>query len=447
VVIPDGWVQKTITEIAEVNKRDPSLRSLSDDLSVTFVPMAAIDAEKGLITDPRTSSFGKVKKGFTSFREGDVIFAKITPCMENGKAAIARGLINGVGFGSTEFHVIRPNNEVIPDYIFYFLRQESFRNEAKANFSGTAGQLRVKASFIENTIIPVPPLPEQERIVERIESLFTQLDAGVAALKRAQAALKRYRASVLKAACEGRLVPQDPNDEPAEELLQRILAEKGQKYTPVQAEGLAELPKGWCWATSNQLLKFVTSGSRGWAKYYSDDGAVFFRIGNLNHGSITLDLRNIQRVSLPTTTEGMRTRVEENDILVSITADVGMVGLVNGLTDESYINQHIALARPVKSINAKYLAWFLTSEIGQKQLKDLQRGATKMGLGLDDIKNVIIPLPPSNEQLKIITELERRLSVVQEMEAAVTAGLARASRLRQAILKLAFEGRLVPSEN
>lgn len=208
-------------------------------------------------------------------------------------------------------------------------------------------------------------------------------------------------------------------------------------------EKLPRLPEGWCWVTTDQLLDFVTSGSRGWAKYYSNSGAIFIRIGNLDHNTIDLDLRDSQKVSLPKTTEGMRTRVLKNDILVSITADVGMIGLVSENIGEAYINQHISLARPVDLINAKYLAWFLASQSGQKQLKDLQRGATKMGLGLNDIKSINVPLPPLQEQNKIVMEIERQLTIAISQYGFLDQSCNRISRLRQSILEESFSGRLV----
>jgi restriction endonuclease S subunit len=227
--------------------------------------------------------------------------------------------------------------------------------------------------------------------------------------------------------------------QPVEREWKQILS---QKRKP-DLEKLPDLPEGWCWVTTDQLLGFVTSGSRGWAKYYSNSGATFLRIGNLDHDTIDLDLRDLQKVTLPSTTEGLRTRVAENDILVSITADVGMIGLVPGNIGEAYINQHISLARPVDLINPRYLAWFLASQSGQQQFKDLQRGATKMGLGLDDIKSINIPLPPLREQEKIVMEIERQLSIAKSQHGFVDQSLHRISRLRQSILEEAFKGRLV----
>src|SRR5947209_8755210 len=160
--LPQGWTRTTLGEIAHINRRDTALRDLSDGLLVSFVPMAAVDAERGTITWQEERPLSEVRKGFTSFSDGDVLFAKITPCMENGKAAVAHGLKNGCGFGSTEFHVLTPRDSVSSKWIFYFVRQQSFREDAKARFSGTAGQLRVPGSFLAHYPIALPPAAEQQ---------------------------------------------------------------------------------------------------------------------------------------------------------------------------------------------------------------------------------------------------------------------------------------------
>lgn len=169
-------------------------------------------------------------------------------------------------------------------------------------------------------------------------------------------------------------------------------------------------------------------------------------MGNLDHETVTLDLSHIQRVNPPAGAEGTRTRVQPYDILVSITAELGMIALAPDDLDEAYINQHVALVRPVNERTGKYLAWYLASRNGHRQLQSLRRGATKTGLGLDDIRAVRIALPTLAEQEQIVVEIERRLSVLREVEAEVETNLKRAARLRQAILKRAFEGKLVPQD-
>lgn len=155
-----------LADVADMNPRLPRDHGYADSKEISFVPMSAIDELGGVIREHQPRAFGDVKKGYTSFRNNDVLFAKITPCMENGKSAIAKGLIGDVGFGSTEFHVLRAKAGVMPEWLFYFVRQDSFRREAKKNFTGTAGQQRVPTSFLENSVIPLPPLSEQQRIVD-----------------------------------------------------------------------------------------------------------------------------------------------------------------------------------------------------------------------------------------------------------------------------------------
>jgi type I restriction enzyme S subunit len=166
-----------LSEVAEINPRKPSaLAKLPGDYRVTFVPMAAVDEGSGTITQPEVRTYAEVKKGFTYFAEGDVIFAKITPCMQNGKAAIASCLENGVGFGSTEFHVIRPlSDRVTVEWLWYFVRQPLFRKEAVQHFRGSAGQQRVPESFLAEHTIPVPTIEIQTRVIGRVKDMMRRI--------------------------------------------------------------------------------------------------------------------------------------------------------------------------------------------------------------------------------------------------------------------------------
>ncbi len=151
-------------EICTVNPRTTQAAH-PDDMVVSFVPMAAVDERRGEISVQEERPLIEVSKGYTSFENGDILFAKITPCMENGKVALAHSLINGIGRGSTEFYILRPRKNALSEYIYHFVRQPTFRAEAKRNFTGTAGQQRVPKTFMENALIPLPPLDEQRRIV------------------------------------------------------------------------------------------------------------------------------------------------------------------------------------------------------------------------------------------------------------------------------------------
>ena len=173
-----GWATVSLADVATLNPTRPrELLKLDDSHQVTFVPMTAVNQYKGEIESAQIRPFGKVKKGFTYFAERDVIFAKITPCMQNGKSAIASGLVNGLGFGSTEFHVIRPNTDrILPEWIWYFVRQAWFRNEGIRHFRGAVGQQRVPVDYLGTANIPLPPVTEQSRIVARITECIERVD-------------------------------------------------------------------------------------------------------------------------------------------------------------------------------------------------------------------------------------------------------------------------------
>ena len=158
------YAQVPLGEICTVNPRARKT-GCPDDTVVSFVPMAAVDARAGEIAVCEERLLGEVTKGYNSFEDGDILFAKITPCMQNGKVALVRNLTNGIGRGSTEFYVLRPGERVLGEYIYHYVRQPRFREEAKRNFTGTAGQQRVPKPFMQNTPIPLPPLDEQRRIV------------------------------------------------------------------------------------------------------------------------------------------------------------------------------------------------------------------------------------------------------------------------------------------
>jgi len=177
------WRRVPIEQVALVNPRNDDVRALDDQALVSFVPMQSVSEETASITVHETRTFAEGKRGYTPFREGDVLFAKITPCMENGKIAIARRLTNGIGFGSTEFHVLRAGPAVLPEYLYYYLRQESLRAAAKQHMRGGAGQQRVPEDFLRKEPLPLPPLSEQRRIVEildqadRLRRLRAEADA------------------------------------------------------------------------------------------------------------------------------------------------------------------------------------------------------------------------------------------------------------------------------
>ena len=202
--LPSGWVWSSLAEVAAINP-PTDLSGLSGDAEIPLVPMAAVAEETGVIDTSRRRPVAAVRKGYVRFCEGDVIFAKITPCMENGKVAPVHGIEGGYAAGSTEFHVLRPSC-IDTRYLWYWLVRRAFRAEAAHNMSGTAGQLRVPIDYLRSALVPLPPLAEQRRIVARIDELFAEIDEGEAALERARQGLDTWRRGLLKAAVTGELV-------------------------------------------------------------------------------------------------------------------------------------------------------------------------------------------------------------------------------------------------
>lgn len=172
-----SWLKKKLSEVAQINpRRTPHERE--DTTSTSFVPMEAVDEVLGEITQAISQPYSKVKKGYTYFEDGDVIFAKITPCMQNGKHAVVNGLIEGFGFGSTEFHVIRASEGIIPEWIHYYLRRKQTLDAALKTFTGSVGQQRVPDSFLKDLEIPVPHSDIQRQIAARLKAQLAEVETA-----------------------------------------------------------------------------------------------------------------------------------------------------------------------------------------------------------------------------------------------------------------------------
>jgi type I restriction enzyme, S subunit len=203
--LPKGWVKTTLGEVCALNPRMPLDEPLLDNTEVSFVPMAAVEEESGRLDASQVRALESVRRGYTSFIENDVIFAKITPCMENGKIALATGLKNGFGYGSTEFFIFRPYEGLLPRFVLHFLLQSSFRANAERQMSGASGQKRVPANYLFTHDFLLPPTREQEGIVTRLEAALSAVERAEMAARRAQQRLNRYRTAVLGAAVAGEL--------------------------------------------------------------------------------------------------------------------------------------------------------------------------------------------------------------------------------------------------
>jgi len=199
------WERKKLGEVCQINPRRPQNFRRPHGAPTSFVPMAAVDEKKGTVSKAEVVPYSKVAKGYTYFEENDVLFAKITPCMQNGKHAIARNLIDGIGFGTTEFHVLKPHNNILAEWIWYFIRQPYFLKEATAYFTGSVGQQRVPDTFLSDSVIPLPPLEQQKRIVAGLEKRMELVENLRSAMLTQQSELTALSQAILRRAFRGKL--------------------------------------------------------------------------------------------------------------------------------------------------------------------------------------------------------------------------------------------------
>ena len=205
-VLPKGWKQNAIKDVTEMNPKIPNREHIDCEMEVQFLPMKLVEAIINKIHLSEIRKYQEVLKGsYTPFIDGDIIFAKVTPCMENGKIAIVDKLKNGIGFGSSEFHVLRAGFKLTKEYIFYYLVQDRFRSEAANEMTGAVGLRRVPKQFIENYIIPLPSLTEQGEIVQEIESRLSVADKIEESITQSLQQAEGLRQSILKKAFEGNI--------------------------------------------------------------------------------------------------------------------------------------------------------------------------------------------------------------------------------------------------
>jgi len=202
--LPDGWRWVKLGDVCELNPRRPCI-DRHDSEPTSFIPMESVDAVLGVVSSIRERPYGEVKKGYTFFAEADVLFSKITPCMQNGKHTIAEGLIDGIGFGTTEFHVIRPSEAIISEFIWFYIRQPKVLSNATKHFTGAVGQQRVPEGYLAELEIPLPLLSEQQRIVEIIKKQMAAVEKARTAAEEELKAINTLPAALLRRAFNGEL--------------------------------------------------------------------------------------------------------------------------------------------------------------------------------------------------------------------------------------------------
>lgn len=409
---------------------------------------------------------------------GDVLFNNTNSPDWLGKTAyIAKP--NNWAF-SNHMTRIRVFNEIEAKYIAFWLHYLQQIGFFKMNATNHVNQASINRSFLQSNVsVPLAPYNEQIRIVEKIEQLFTILDAGVEALQRLQKNLERYKASVLKAACEGNLVPQDPDDEPASDLLERILIERRERWeadqlAKYQAKGktppknwqsrykkpvepntddLPDLPEGWEYTEIESLLSLERTGMKTGPfgtllkkHEHQPDGIPVFGIENIGE----MEFKHGNKIFI---TEEKAEELEKydalpGDILISRSGTVGEVCIVPEGYEQALISTNLMrVVLNMDAIDPRFFVFlFNGSPFVLSQVSELCSGSTRDFLNQKILKSIIFQIPPRDEQSKIIAKVDELYTLIEKLEEFLGGSIKRSERLRQAILKKAFSGELVPQD-
>ena len=476
--VPEGWEWTSLATIGVINPRNDA----PDETLASFVQMSSIPVEFSAahVSEPRP--WKDIKSGFTQFAEGDVGVAKITPCFENGKSTVFQNLSNGIGAGTTELHIVRPLGGIERRYVLLFLKTPAFLKDGEAVMTGSAGQKRLPRSYFEGKPFPLPPLPEQSRIVTRVEELMRLCDALEAkgqleAAQHAQlvstllgtlttsatpeeladhwqrvaqhfdllagrpAAIDALEQTLLQLAVRGLLVPQDPQDEPASALLQKIRTEKDRLIATGQIkrdkplppitdeEKPFELPVGWEWArlgevADNRLGKMLDKAKNTGKRY------PYLRNTNVQWRHIELD--DIKEISLEAG-ELEEFRLLPGDLLICEGGYPGRCAIWNEPDLEMYFQKALHRVRPRGGVAVELIAISLESDSKSGNLEQHFTGATIKHFVGQALDRYVIPLPPLPEQSRIVArvttlrrlcaDLRQRLAERQSVQARLAEAL------------------------
>ncbi|MES2659165.1 MAG: CHC2 zinc finger domain-containing protein [Verrucomicrobiota bacterium] len=414
--LPTGWLAASFSDVAKA-RMGPTI--LAKDLSEAGLPVYS--------AGKANTAWGFTKRDVPVFPNGTIIVS-------------ARGSIGfpkipkETSFTSTQTTIaITPSPAIGSTYLQRFLQSSDW-----AEMSSGAAIPMLTISMLGELAVPLAPLPEQKRIADKLEAVLGRVDACRARLDRVPALLKRFRQSVLAAATSGQLT----------ESWRESFSE-AKKSNANSSRFLNErysIPEEWEVKTLSELSTMVTSGSRGWADYYSSTGAVFIRAQNIN--ADRLDLKEVAHVQLPDRAEGKRAVVKRNDLLITITgANVGKSARVKIDLEEAYISQHIALVKLRDPIVAAFIELFLWAEnAGRGQLNEAAYGGGKPGLNLQNIRDLVIGLPSLPEQQEIVRRVEALFAFADRIEARLATAQKTVERLTPATLAKAFRGELVPQD-
>lgn len=392
------WSRKKLCEVAQVNPRRSPMERVDDEMT-SFIPMESVDETLGEVSQAYIRPYAKVKKGYTYFEERDVIFAKITPCMQNGKHAVVKNLIGGFGFGSTEFHVIRPSEQVLPEWLHFYLRRKETLEAAEKTFTGTVGQQRVPASFLESLEMPLPLIDEQRQIA---------------------AGLKTQLAEVEKAR------------QAAEVQLQDVALLRSRMLKTLFSE-IDDAPKkklGECAET--------TSGStppRGNKHYWQPAEIAWVKTGEVAFEPIVATEESISRMALA---ECSLSLLPPKTVLIAMYGQGKTRGQSAILEVPATTNQACFAILPNDTWEPDFL--FLWLKSSYQDLRDLSedRGGNQANLNGALLRALEVPTPSKFAQQQIVTSTQAALTEIDTLERACKVTLAELEKLPSRILSATF---------
>lgn len=446
-------IEVPLSQACDINPAKPKLVGFADDTPILFVPMAAVDEVAGRVTDVQTRNLGEVRKrSYRSFQPRDVIFAKITPCMENGKSAVVPDIPSGIGFGSTEFHVLRPKPGVEPRYIWHFVRQEAFRRQAREAMTGTVGQERVPPTFLADAHIPLPSEEEQCQIAELLDSALESCRSADSHIEAAHKAIGRFRHAVLSAASSGQLTAEwrDVNSSISQKLLNELESASVTGKHPIAKPDLTllnNMPEGWSAVTLDLLIDHIEAGKsfNALGRPATDDEWGVVRVSAMSWGRFLED----ENKAIPSgQSMNPNYEIKSGDLLISRANTVELVG-ASVLVDET--RPHLLLSdkslRLVtrNGINRRWLNLILGSPMVREQLSSLATGTSDSmrNLSQPKILATTIALPSTEEQEELARMVGQLFLVADRLLHRVETASKRLERSSQAVLARAFRGELV----
>ena len=411
--VPNSWYMVSVSDLFLLNPKS----ELEDNMKVGFIPMALVEDGFSGNHFYEERTWKDVKRGYCHFQNGDIGVAKISPCFENRKSTIFKNLPNTYGAGTTELVILRPI-KVYTKFYLYLFKSDWYVKEGTKYFKGVVGQQRVHKEIFTDLHIPLPPFAEQQRIVEEIEYWFALIDQIEQDKSDLQTAIRQTKSKILDLAIHGKLVPQNPNDEPASELLKRI----NPKAEITCDNGHSEkLPQGWYSVTINDVCSII--GGVSYNKVdIQDTGIRVLRGGNIQRGKVFYCSDD---VFIPFSYQNKENQVQYGDIIVVASTGsqtlIGKTGFVDRDIPKTQIGAFLRIVRPKQKTLSPYIRLLFQTDAYKDYIRNVAKGSNINNVKNAHLQNYQICLPPLVEQQRIVEKIEELFSVLDNIQNALEA--------------------------